>query len=306
MQLLMLLYIIVWKHWLSTFIAVCWAISCLYCDLIFTPWLPGHTVLLCSEAYLTVYNRLDCTWRAGMHMWRTSPLPSFGVSVCHYWTWAKWFQREQAKEHCCHLEQLMNPHIITCQYITNQFNLLMFAHFYEHLFYFRIDISHQRLICFHSSFSLLPLAHFFFHHHFLFFLSSRQLILSLLLLISLCPTLAPLWLRPPLLHPLLLHPLLFLIFIIILLLLQSFHPHHLLPFIPSSSSSLLFTCLPFVPAISYLLPFLRPPSYPPPRWVFWSRDNQTLHWNKNSCIIWSSEFIVILDPGPEFQTQIVD
>lgn len=113
----------------------------------------------------------------------------------------------------------MNPHII-CHYITNQINLLMFAHFYEHLFYFRIDISHQRLICFHSPFSLLPLAHFF-HHHFLFFLSSHQLILSLLILISLCPTLAPHWLRTPLLHPLLLHPLLFLLFSIILLLLHS-------------------------------------------------------------------------------------
>lgn len=80
---------------------------------------------------------------------------------------------------------------------------------------------------------------------------------------------------------------------------------------------LLFTSHFFPFCIHYPFPpFLPPPSLsssssfslpsPPPRWVFWSRDDQALHWNKNSCIIWSSEFIVILDPGPEFQTQIVD
>ncbi len=78
-------------------------------------------------------------------------------------------------------------------------------------------------------------------------------------------------------------------------------------FFPSSSSSLHFP----LPGVSFLIHYFLPPftPFPPspsPCWAFWSRDDQALHWNKNSCIIWSSEFIVILDPGPAFQTQIVD
>lgn len=155
----------------------------------------------------------------------------------------------------------MNPHIITCQYITNQFNLLIFAHIFEHLFYFRIDISHQRLICFHSPFSLL--AHFFSPSLsvFYFFPSAHPVFTPTHLSLSYsCPpstwasspssTSAP----PSPLPPFYYNPPAFP---------QSFHPHHLLPFIPSSSSSLLFTCLPFVSAISSLLPFLHPTNPPP-------------------------------------------
>lgn len=72
-----------------------------------------------------------------------------------------------------------------------------------------------------------------------------------------------------------------------------------------------FIVILFFPSVSFsfvfhtLLRLASPPVFLP-CWAFNTRGDATLPWNKNFCIIWSSESIVILDPGPAFSTQIVD
>jgi len=168
-------------------------------------------------------------------------------------------------------------YVNTCQHISNQINVPICVHFAEHPFPLNTALfsSIYIYICL-SSFTILSSpglsAFLIFFHHLLCTSISPQILLPLLLNWS---TLSFLYftVSPPFTCCLLIHCSLF-----------SFFSHF---------------CVRFTLCVS-------PPSNTPLYWAFWIQNDQALQWNKNFCITWSSEFIVILDPRPAFQTQIVD